>query len=118
MEQNEEPLMLLPRNKFIELIKMFIKERFSALYPNCSLWEISKSVSSFYVWYKTDSGLRYIEKLSPQEGFYEYKDEGGNYEVTNSERIKKLFLGIDSDILRENGLTISCKDMNYWTCPF
>ena len=123
MREDLEETLTKVSNAYISALKMLFKERFSALYPNCSLWEIYLSRPHFVVSYKQDNGLRHIERISSEDwdfwGVVEnYKDEGGNIECENTPKAKQLFEGIDHELFRDKTATISYKDMDYWTCPF
>ena len=103
-------------------LKQELKERFTALYPNCTLYEIHLSDPTFSVFYKEDNGLRHIDRQdngSWNWGVVEnYKDEGGNIESDNLPKTKQLFEGIKPRFFMEQAETISYKDMFFWTAPF
>ena len=105
-------------------IKSELKSRFSALFPNRTLYEISIYFRVVQISSKEDNGIRHLDRMEYSDECFggvvtpAYKDDDNIINTENNGKIVSLFEGITADELRLNRSTLSYKEIEYFYCPF
>lgn len=105
-------------------IKSELKSRFSALFPNRTLYEISIYFRIVRISSKEDNGIRHIDTMEYSDECFggvvtpAYKDSDNIINTENNGKIVSLFEGITADELRLNRCGFSYKEIEYFYCPF